>query len=82
MPTPYSDLVHLFVDLRGQGLSLSAMDFDILLGWEKNNLSVDLIAKIMVETSEECKEKNTHFPNSLAPISRKLNQVLLKMRES
>jgi len=82
MPTEYSELVHLFIDLRGRGISLSTIDLDILQSWEKNNLGVTLIAKIMFEINSECKTKNKNFPNTLEPISRKLNKVLLKMRES
>lgn len=82
MPTEYSELIHLFIDLRGRGISLSTIDLDILQSWQKNNLAIQLIAKIMLEISVECKAKNKHFPNTLEPISRKLDKVLLKMREA
>lgn len=82
MPSEYSDLVNLFIDLRGHGVSLSTIDLDILQHWQQNNLAVDLIATIMLELKSECQLKNKHFPNTLAPIARKLNKVLLKMRES
>ncbi|MES2616142.1 MAG: hypothetical protein V4591_12105 [Bdellovibrionota bacterium] len=82
MPTEYSELVNLFIDLRGRGVSLSTIDLDILQSWEKNNLGIEFIAKIMFEISVECKTKNKNFPNTLEPISRKLNKILLKMRET
>ncbi len=81
-PNDYSDIVNLFIDLRGRGLSLSSLDFDILQSWKVNNLSTELIAKIMIEMQSECKIKNKNFPNTLQPISRQLNKVLVKMRES
>ncbi len=82
MPTEYSELVHLFIDLRGRGISLSSVDLDILKSWENNGLSPTLIARVMFEIESECKLKSKHFPNTLIPISRKLNKVLLKMREA
>ena len=82
MPTEYSELLNLFIDLRGKGVSLSTIDLDILQSWQKNNLGVDFIAKIMLEINLECKTKQKHFPNTLEPISRKLNKILLKMRET
>jgi hypothetical protein len=82
MPTEYSELMSLFLDLRGKGLSLSSIDFDILQSWQKNNISPELIAKIMFEIKEECINKNKNYPNNFEPISRKLNKILLKMRES
>ena len=81
MPTEYSDLINLFVDLRGRGLSLSSVDLDILQNWHMNNLLPEFIAKVMFEVSEECKEKNKNFPNTLEPISRKINKIILKSRE-
>lgn len=82
MPTEYSELVNLFLDLRGRGMSLSTLDLDILQTWENHGLEIEFIAKVMIEISEECKNKKQIFPTTLQPISRKLNQVLQKMRES
>lgn len=82
MPTQFCELIHLFIDLRGRGLSLSTFDLDILNAWEKDGLNVEFIAKTMYEIAYECKEKNQNFPNTLLPISRKLNKILLKMREA
>ncbi len=82
MPTEYSDLINLFVDLRARGMSLSTIDLDILNSWKNNQLGPEFIAKVMLELSIECKEKKTNFPSTLEPISRKLNKVLLKMRET
>ena len=82
MPTEYSDLVNLFIDLRGRGVSLSSLDLDILQSWEKNHLGVEFIAQVMIEMSQECEKKKKNFPNTLEPISRQLNQILLKMREA
>lgn len=81
MPTEYSDLVNLFVDLRGRGVSLSTIDLDILQSWQKNDLSAHFIAKVMIEIADDCKIKKKHFPNSLEAISKKINKILLKMRE-
>ncbi len=82
MPTEYSELLNLFIDLRGHGMSLSTMDLDILQSWETSNLEIDFIAKVMFEVSLDCKAKKTKFPSTLEPISRRLNRILLKMRES
>ena len=82
MPTEYSELVSLFIDLRGRGVSLSSTDLEIVQNWKKNNFSIEFIAKIMFEMSLECQNKKKHFPNTLEPIARQLNKVLLKMREA
>ena len=78
----FNTLIQLFVQLRGRGLSLSTLDLDILRAWKKSEFDAEFIAQIMIETSEECKQKNTLFPNTLEPISRKLNRILLKMKDT
>jgi hypothetical protein len=81
LPTEYSDLIHLFFHLRVSGMSLSSVDLEILSFWEKEGIKPEFIAKVMFEMKDECQEKGKIFPVTLVPISRKVNRILLKMRE-
>jgi hypothetical protein len=78
----YKDIVTLFIELRSKGISLSAMDYEVLQRWSDNHIDPDLIVKVMMETKLVCDEKNKKFPNTLEPISRQVGKVLLKMRET
>lgn len=80
-PTSYVDIVHMFLELRGQGASLSASDVELLRDWEEIGVPADLICMVLLETREECERKKKHFPLSFRPISRKINQILLKQRD-
>ncbi|BBH54213.1 hypothetical protein [Fluviispira sanaruensis] len=80
-PTEYSMLVHLFLDLRGRGLSLSSADLDILKSWEDAGLKPEFIAQVMFEYAEECKHKARPFPSTLVPLSRRVHTVLIKSTE-
>lgn len=77
----YSMLAHLFLDLRGRGMSLSSVDLDILKAWENSGIKAEFIAQIMLEYSEECKQKSKHFPATLLPLSRKVRSILIKTSE-
>ncbi|KAB8028600.1 hypothetical protein [Fluviispira multicolorata] len=74
-------LVHLFLDLRGRGMSLSSADLDILKSWEDMGLKPEFIAQIMFEYAEECKQKAKVFPATLLPLSRKVRAILIKSTE-
>jgi hypothetical protein len=77
----YPMLAHLFLDLRGKGMSLSSVDLDILNAWENSGLKAEFIAKVMLEYFDECKQKSKVFPASLLPISRKVRSILIKTSE-
>jgi hypothetical protein len=77
----YSILVHLFLDLRGKGMSLSSVDLDILKAWEKAGIKAEFIAQIMLEYAEECKQKSKNFPVTLLPLSKKVRSILIKTGE-
>lgn len=81
LPTEYSDLMHLFFNLRASGMSLSSADLEILNFWEKEGIKPEFIAKVMLEMEEECRNKGKIYPRTFVPISRKVNLVLSKMRE-
>jgi hypothetical protein len=82
MPSEYSELVSLFLDLRGRGISLSPSDLEIIQKWEKQKIHPDLIATVMTDFATQCQQKKANFPNHLEPISRQLNKILLKMRDA
>ncbi len=82
MPTDYKDIINLFIELRARGISLSAFDLEILERWSLSNINPILISKVMIELQEECLAKKKNFPNTLEPISRQVNKVLIKMRET
>jgi|LauGreDrversion4_2_1035121.scaffolds.fasta_scaffold3760427_1 hypothetical protein len=77
----YAMLAHLFIELRGKGLSLSTADLDILKSWELSGIKAEFIANVMHEYAEECKQKSKNFPNSLLPVYRKVHAILLKSSE-
>lgn len=78
----YSMLIHLFIELRGRGMSLSSADLDIFKAWEDSGIKPEFIAQIMVEYADECKQKSKHFPNSLLPLTRKVRSILIKAHET
>lgn len=77
----YPMLAHLFLDLRGRGLSLSSVDLDILKTWEELGINPDFIAQVMLEYAEECKKKSKVFPSTLLPLSRRVRAILIKSSE-
>ena len=77
----YPMLVHLFLDLRGKGMSLSSVDLDILKAWEDSGIKADFIAQVMLEFADECKQKSKNFPTTLLPLSRKVRSILIKTSE-
>lgn len=77
----YPMLVHLFLELRGRGMSLSSVDLDILKAWEDLDIKAEFIAQIMLEYAEECKQKSKNFPSTLLPISRKVRSIIIKTSE-
>jgi hypothetical protein len=77
----YPMLVHLFLELRGKGMSLSSVDLDLLKAWEDADIKAEFIAQIMLEHAEECKKKSKNFPSTLLPISRKVRSILIKTSE-
>lgn len=80
-PTGYTDLALFFVELRGKGVSLSTFDLDVLESWETSGLEVPFLAKVMIDMNEECLKKNKPFPQTLAPVARRVHKILLTMRE-
>jgi hypothetical protein len=78
----YSMLVHLFLELRGRGMSLSSADLDILKSWEDSGIKPEFIAQIMIEYAEDCKQRSKHFPNSFLPLSRRVRSILIKANET
>ncbi len=77
----YPMLVHLFLELRGRGMSLSSVDLDILKAWEDIDIKAEFIAQIMLEYAEDCKQKSKNFPSTLLPISRKVRSIIIKTSE-
>ncbi len=79
--TSYDKLIEFYIELRGHGHSLSAIELESFLQWQENKINADFIAKIMLEVREEYQAKNKEFPSTLGPVKNKLNRVLLKSRE-
>jgi hypothetical protein len=78
---PYSTLAHFFVELRGRGLSLSAMDTETLFKWKSTQVPVEIIMDIAWSLADECLAQNRPFPASLAPINQRLQRYLKKQKE-
>lgn len=72
----YARLSHLFIELRGRGVSLSSLDLETLASWQQSAIDPEFIAKIMCEMANESIEDGNHFPNNLAPIARRLKREL------
>ncbi|APJ04642.1 hypothetical protein [Silvanigrella aquatica] len=77
----YSLVVELFLELRGKGISLSAVDLDILNAWEESGIKPDFIVQTMLEYAEDCKIKSKTFPTTLLPLSKKVRSILIKTSE-
>lgn len=80
-PSEYSALAHLFVELRGRGLSMSANDFEFLRAFESQGVPPTVIAEVMLQLFEECQKEKRVFPASFAPIARRVKALLKLKRE-
>lgn len=79
--SPYAGLAHLFIELRGRGLSLSASDIDFIAAWEMEQIDPEFIAKTMLNIADECREKAVSFPASLKSINTRLHRALRNSAE-
>lgn len=80
-PLSFQALIHLYLELREKGLSLSAADLDIVKTWQSMGLNPEFVAYVMLDYAQECKKKSKPFPTSLVPIARKIRAVLIKSKE-
>lgn len=77
----YSALVHLFIELRGRGMSLSAADLEVVQSWKRLAIPPDIIAEVFHDAAHECTRRGTVFPSNLAPLARRVQQVLKQQHE-
>lgn len=78
----YDLVAKFFIELRNKGVSLSAVDLDILTQWERNAFDPKFICQIMTGIYLENQKKGKKFPTSLRPIAQHINKVLNKMKET
>lgn len=81
LPSEFSGLVQLFIELRGRGLSLSAQDLEHLQHWQSLGIAAETIAKVMLDMAVECREKQSVFPSSLASVGRRVKKVVKQQAE-
>lgn len=78
----YDIVAKVFIELRNKGVSLSALDLDILNQWETNSLDPQFICQVMGDVYRECQKKDKPFPKTLLHIAQRVDKILLKMRET
>ncbi len=78
---PYATLSHFFLELRGRGLSLSALDGETLFRWKNAQVPVEVIMDIAWKIADDCMTQKRAFPASLAPIDRQVQKFLKKRIE-
>ena len=80
MPDPsapdFSRVVHLFVELRGKGLSLSAADLECLRGWSLQRIPSAALVEFLLGVSEECALEERGFPLTLKALDTRLRRAL------
>jgi hypothetical protein len=76
MDGPYDTLSHFFLELRGRGLSLSAMDAEVIFKWKQTEVPVEVIMDISWAMADECQTQNRPFPSNLVPIDRRVQKYL------
>jgi hypothetical protein len=76
----YEALPHLFLELRGRGISLSAVDAEILCSWEQLQIPVPIIIDIALAMADECQAKLKPFPATLVPIDRRVRQHMRNLK--
>jgi len=76
MNEPYDTLPHFFLELRGRGLSLSAMDAEILFQWKLSLVPVEVIMDIAWSIADECQTQSRPFPANLATLDRRVKKYL------
>ena len=77
----YSGLVHLFLELRGRGLSLSSLDLEIVRQWQISAIPIDVVTSVMLEMQEECVKRKQPFPATLIPIGKRLQRAMQRLHE-
>ena len=77
----YGYLPHLFLELRGRGMSLSAADLETILDWQQRKIPPDFIADVMLQMAEDCEMQGLYFPATMSSISRRVQQVLRSLSE-
>lgn len=77
----YDLVIKVFIEFRNKGVSLSAVDLDIVRQWEEKHLDPKFICQIMTEIYLENQKKSKSFPTSLRSIGHHIDKILNKMKE-
>lgn len=75
-------VVKMFIEFRNRGVSLSALDLDILNQWENNSLSPQFICQVMLDMYAESQKNGKKFPVSFLRIAHRIEKILIKMRNT
>ena len=78
----FKDLVQLFIELRGQGMSLSSVDLRIIDNWSSKQHEPQFLAETMLEVAAELQENQKSFPANLTMIDRRVTKILKRRAES
>ena len=78
----FKDLVQLFIELRGQGMSLSSVDLLIIDNWSAKRHEPQFLAETMLEVAAELQENQKSFPANLTMIDRRVTRILKRRAES
>jgi hypothetical protein len=75
-PSEYSRIAHLFIELRGKGMSLSNADVEILGLWNGHKVPPSVLSELLVSIARECEEASVGFPLSLRAVHTRLQRGL------
>lgn len=80
-PGGWAEVVHLFLELRGRGLSLSAPDYRHLEQWRSWELEPADVLQVLLDLKAEADDGGLPFPNGLAQVGRRLKRALKRESE-
>ncbi|MBX9703785.1 MAG: hypothetical protein K2X39_06495 [Silvanigrellaceae bacterium] len=72
----FSTVLHLFLELRNKGISLSAIDIEVVEKWQNLGLEPEFIVTTMLSIAQEYKEKGKLFPSTLSAVDHFIQTLL------
>lgn len=77
----FSSVVHLFLNLRGTGVSISPADLAQVEVWERQGIEPSLVEEIMRKLDVKRKAKSKSFPKTMKVIDQELRKFF-ELQES
>jgi len=64
----YYEVLNAFLNLKGQGVTPTQEDVDILLHWSKSQMDPNYIMKVIVDLCLNCQKEDKAKPRSLSDV--------------